>query len=165
MNQPARFFLTAALSAALTLGAALSPAVADEGYANPHGPGMMMGPGMMGQGMMDSEMMGGMMGHGMMGLDLTDDQRARAEKITYETAKKNLELMGMMLEESHRLREALAMKKPDPATVGNATIRIRDLRRQMKQLHADARKRIEAVLTKEQQERLMRRGQGGMMWH
>jgi len=171
MNQPTRFFFTAALSAVLTLGAAMTPAIADDADMCP-GMGMMrggmMGPEMMG-GMMGSGMMGGMADHGMMGgmmgLDLTDDQRAKVEKINYEIAKKHMELMAVMLEESHKLREALAMKTPNPAAVGNATIRIHDLKRQMKQLHVDTHNRIEAVLTKEQQEMFRRHGRGGMMGH
>lgn len=177
MNQPTRFFFTAVLSAVLTLGAAMTPAIADDADMCP-GMGMMrggmMGPemmdGMMGSGMMGGMagqgMMGGMMGRGMMmGLDLTDDQRAKVEKINYEIAKKHMELMAVMLEESHKLREALAMKTPNPAAVGNATIRIHDLKRQMKQLHVDTHNRIEAVLTKEQQEMFRRHGRGGMMGH
>lgn len=171
MNKPTRFFFTAALSAVLTLGAAMTPAIADDADMCP-GMGMMkggmMGPEMMG-GMMGSGMMDGMTDHGMMGgmtgLDLTDDQRAKVERIKYEMARKHMELMTMMLEESHKLREALAMNTPNPTAVGNATIRIHDLKRQMKQLHIDTHKRIEAVLTKEQQEMVRRHGRGGMMGH
>ncbi|MDD5328576.1 MAG: Spy/CpxP family protein refolding chaperone [Sulfuricella sp.] len=157
----ARIFSTVALSAALTLGAALSPAIADDD-PSPRGQGMMMG-GMGGGGMMGQEMMGGMMGPGMMGLDLTDEQRARIERITYEAHKKHLELMSAMLEESHKLQETMAAKKPDPATVGNATLRVHDLKRQTKELHADTHKRIEALLTKEQREKLEHAGHGCMM--
>lgn len=147
MKRSARFFLLVALSAALAMGT-LSPAVADPDHGD-----MMMG-----------EMMGhDMMGHDMMrGLDLTDEQRGRIDRITYEAHKKHLELMSAMLEESHRQQEALAAQKPDPAAVGSATIRMHDIKRQMTELHADTHKRIESLLTKEQQEKFRHAGHGCM---
>lgn len=150
------------------------------------GPGMMgggpgpggWGPGMMGgygarQGSMGGmgAMMGmmGIGGHGMMGmgpyymLDLTEAQRAKIGQLQDEMRKKNWEVVGRMLDEQSRLRDLYAADKRDPAAIGKQSMKIADLRRQLIEASVDAHNRIEALLTKEQKERLRRFGPGWMM--
>lgn len=131
------------------------------------GPGMMggygMGPGMMGGYGMGPGMMGGYGmgpgwgGYGPHGLpDLTADQRAKISKIQDETRRRHWELMGQMMDEQARLRDLYDAPKQDSAAVTKAYAKISDLQRQMYESSADAQKRIEAVLTKEQKEKSWR---------
>lgn len=136
------------------------------------GPGMMghgygmMGPGMMGQGMMGYGMMGpGMMrGYGPMWLpDLKEDQQKKVSAIFEELHKKRWDLMTKMQGDYAKLRELYAADKRDPAAIGNQYKKISDLRRQIVELSVDASNRMEAVLNKEQKERLRSYGPGWMM--
>ena len=143
------------------------------------GPGMMdgyggygMGPGMMGgyggYGM-GPGMMGGYggygMGPGMMygyggnfggGLDLSKDQRERIAKVQESFSAKQWGLMGQMREQQFKFRELLASGKADDAAIGKAYRQIEDLRQQMWTSGAEARKQMEAVLTKAQRDQLRR---------
>jgi Spy/CpxP family protein refolding chaperone len=124
------------------------------------GPGMMggygMGPGMMGGYGMGPGMMGGG-GMGPQGLpDLSADQRTKINKIQDETRKKHWELMGQMIEEQGKLRDLYDAPKRDSAAITNTYKKISELQRRMYESSADAHKRMEAVLTKEQQEKSWR---------
>ncbi len=131
-------------------------------------PGYGMGPkGMMG-GM---GMMGGKCPMGMMGgmgpfskLDLKDQQRSKIGKISDALRKKNLNLMGKMMDEMSKLRDLYAVDKRDPKKIGAIYGKFFELKRQMIEATIDARNRQEAVLTKEQREK-MRRSRSGMMGH
>ena len=111
------------------------------------GPGMGMGGGM-GYGM------GGGMGYGMGGghcmeqglnaLNLTAEQRDKIATIQSELSTKQFALMGSMHE--LRAKSFRSGKAPDSATYAA----MGDLRKQMFDLHASGRDRIEAVLTPEQ---------------
>jgi Spy/CpxP family protein refolding chaperone len=135
------------------------------------GPGMMggygMGPGMMGgygmgPGMMDGYgmgpcMMGGGWGMGPQGLpDLTADQRTKIGKIQDETRRKHWELMGQVMEEQARLRDLYSAPKRDSDAIASTHKKISELQRRMYESAADAHKRMESVLTKEQQEKSWR---------
>jgi len=134
------------------------------------GPGMMggygMGPGMMGGYGMGPGMMGGYgMGPGMMGgygmgprglSDLSAEQRTQITKIRDETRKKNWELMGRIIEEQNRLGDLYDAPKRDSTAISNAHKKISELQRRMYETSADAHKRMESVLTKEQQEKSWR---------
>lgn len=118
------------------------------------GPGMMggyggygMGPGMMGMG---PGMMGGYWGSG---LDLTDEQEAKINKIQDETRKTHWALMGAMMELQAKLRDLYMAPKQDSAAIDDAYKAFGMLRQQMYDASVDAQKRMEAVLTKEQQEK------------
>jgi Spy/CpxP family protein refolding chaperone len=130
------------------------------------GPGMMggyggygMGPGMMGGCGMGPSMMGGGMGPGMMGgnwgsgLDLTDDQQARVNKIQDETRKSHWALMNEMMNQQARLRDLYQAPKRDNAAIDQAYKEFGKLQQQMYDSSVGAQKRMEAVLTKEQQEK------------
>jgi len=128
----------------------------------------MMGGGMMGQGMMDDDMMGmmgGMMhGSGPIGmLDLTDDQRAKINKIQDEQRKKNWDAMGKIMDEQSKLRDLYAADKRDPKIIGAVYGTIFNLKRQMIEATIDAQNRMEALLTDQQRQELKqsRRGTGG----
>jgi len=137
------------------------------------GPGMMQGWGM-GGGMMGG-MMGGCgmgpgmmqgwgghgMGPGMMGgyaalgeLDLSDEQIAGINRIQDETRKVHWAQMGTMMEHQARLRDLSLARQPDNEAIGKAYRDLGDLQQKMIESGLDARKRIDALLTKEQKEKL-----------
>jgi len=129
------------------------------------GPGMMggyggygMGPGMMGGGYgMGPGMMGG---HGMMGpywgsgLDLSAEQQTKVNTIQDETRKSHWALMGEMMNQQARLRDLYQAPKRDEAAIDATNKEIGKLQQQMYDSSVAAQKRMEAVLTKEQQEKL-----------
>jgi len=166
MNTTRHFSRLAAYSLLVTLtgtAPALQAEQTDPPYA--YGPGMMggcgMGPGMMGGCGMGPGMKGGYgMGPGMMGdywgigLDLTDDQQAKVNKIHDETRKSNWTLMGEMMNQQARLRDLNLAPKRDSAAIDAANKEIGQLQQKMYNASVEAHKRMEAVLTKEQQEKL-----------
>ena len=124
-----------------------------------------MGPGAMGSyGMgMGPAMMGGGYGPGMMGgygrgayagLNLNAEQRKQIADIQESTSKAMWQLMGTMHEQGYALNGAA-----DDAAARKAYDAMAGTRRAMFELHLDARKKIDAVLTAEQREQL-RRGWG-----
>ena len=120
------------------------------------GPGMMggygMGPGMMGgQGMGPGMMMGPYWGSG---LDLTSEQQARVNKIQDDTRKSHWNLMGEMMDKQARLRDLNQAPKRDSAAIDAVNKDIGKLQQKMYDSSVEAHKRMEAVLTKEQQEKL-----------
>ncbi len=128
-----------------------------------YGMGMMgggygMGPGMMGgDGMGPGMGMGGGWGMGPQGLpDLTADQRAKISRIRDEARKKHWELMGQMIDEQARLRDLYDAPKRDSDAISASYKKISEMQRRMYESSADAHKRMEAVLTKEQQEKWWR---------
>jgi Spy/CpxP family protein refolding chaperone len=150
------------------------------------GPGMMgsygggygMGPGMMGgygggygmgPGMMGGYGGGYGMGPGMMGgywsngLDLTDAQQATINKIEDGSRKAQWALMGEMMDQQARLRDLYLAPKRDSAAIDAANKAMGTLHQQMYETSADAHKRMEAVLTKEQQEKLRSNCRKGWM--
>lgn len=134
------------------------------------GPGM-MGGGMMGYGMGPG---GGMMGYGMgpgmmrgygigsgMGLnawagtlDLTDVQRAKINQIQDETRKAHWTQMGNMMDQQAHLRDLYEAPKRDSAEIAKTYKTIDAIRQKMFDWSIDARKRMEAILTAQQQEKL-----------
>src|SRR5512139_1704262 len=132
------------------------------------GPGMMggyggygMGPGMMGGYGMGPGMMGGYgMGPGMMGpywgsgLDLSAEQQAKINKIQDETRKAHWALMGEMMNQQAKLRDLNLAPKRDNAAIDRGYKEFGKLQQQMYDSSVEAQKRMEAVLTKEQQEKL-----------
>ena len=135
------------------------------------GPGMMggygMGPGMMGGYGMGPGMMGGYgMGPGMMGgygyggpysggPDLTKEQAEKIDKIRDDLAKKEAPLMQQIFEERRKLQDMYS-SGADPAALDQAYRKTTDLERQVFNARADAQKRMNAVLTKQQRERMQR---------
>lgn len=141
---------------------------------NMMGGGYYMGPGMMGGYGMKPWMMDGDcgMGTGMMGgrmglfdaLDLTDEQQAKINKIQDETRKSHWSLMGEMMDQQAELRDLYSAPKQDSAAIDKAYKKLGQLQQKMYETSLEAQKRIEANLTKEQQEKIRkfsRRGWSG----
>lgn len=140
------------------------------GYGGGYGmaPGMMggggyrMGPGMMGgyggygmgPGMMGGYGMGMMGPYWGTGLDLTDEQEAKINRIQDETRQQHWELTRQMMDQQARLRDLYGAPKKDDAAIDEAYKTYGKLQQQMYDSAVDAQKRMEAVLTKEQQEKL-----------
>ncbi len=168
MNTTRRISRLAAFGLAVLLSLTASAVMAADSTAPPqYGPGMMggygghgMGPGMMGDGYGSGMMGPGMMGGGMMGpcwgseLDLTPEQQARINKIHDETRKSNWALMGEIMDQQARLRDLNLAPKRDDAAIDAAHKEFGKLRQQMYGAAMAAHQRMEAVLTKEQQEKL-----------
>jgi len=136
-----------------------------QGYGPGYGP---MGPGMMGYGAgpgMGSGMMGGMMGPGMMyggnpyaALDLSAEQRTKIANIQEGLWRKQWDLMGKMHEERYHMHQLMSGAVPDDASARKAYDAMANAHKQMFDAMLDARKQIDAVLTKEQREQLKRGG-------
>jgi Spy/CpxP family protein refolding chaperone len=148
----------------------LAVSVAQERANPPGGGGAPYG----GSGMMrgcDGDCMGaGMGGPGMMGgygdgcgldhagwdpgLKLSHDQQTRINAIVDQSHKARWLLMGKMLDEQATLRDLYASPKRDQAAIDASYATMRDLHRQMYDASTDEHKRIDALLTREQRERL-----------
>ena len=160
--------LTGILQPALAAPATQAPRNSNDcGYGL--GNGMMgdyggygMGPGMMWGYGMGPGMMGGP-GHGMMSpfgwdrgpdLKLSREQHAKINSIMDEMRKQNWALMGAMMDQHAHLRDLYASSNPDKSAIDNTYEAIGKLREQMYNSSVDAHKRMENVLTKEQQQAL-----------
>jgi len=137
-------------------------------WGNGPGPGMMgggYGAGMMGYGagpgMMHGYGMGMGMGPGAMmpggwagSLDLTDDQRTKINQIQDQARKRLWALMGSMMDQQATLRDLYQAPKRDDAAIDETHKAIGALRQKMTDASLDARKRVEAVLTRKQLDKL-----------
>jgi len=145
------------------MGPGMGPGMMGQGY----GPGMMgqgMGPGMMGYGMMGQGMGPGMMGGMMYGanpyaaLDLSAEQRAKISTIQEELWRKRWNLMGKMHEERYHMYQLMSGAVTDEAAARKAYQTMADAHKQMFEAMLAAHKQIDAVLTKEQRDKLKRGG-------
>ena len=155
-----------AVVASLGLAAAMPQASAGDPYDNPgYGPGYGMGPGYgrgygrgsgMGPGMMGGYGPGGCggYGYGWEHLKLTDEQRAKIDKILQDSAHQRWELMGKMHEQGWKMRELYASGKADDGALKQAYDTMSAMRKSMFENNLETRKKIDAVLTKEQREQL-----------
>ncbi len=131
------------------------------------GPGMMWGGGGYGPGMMGGYSTGpGMVwGYGAFNeLNLSDEQRAKIEKIFDTERNQHWAIMGKMLEEQDKLRDLYNANEPDPKKVGAAYGQIAKLRQQMLETHVQASNQAQQVLTKEQREQWQQWRRGGWGW-
>jgi Spy/CpxP family protein refolding chaperone len=141
-------------------GWALAAAVCAQPYGM--GPGMMggfgdgygMGPGMMDGCRGSGYGMGPGMARGYWGLDLSADQRRKIEQIEEETAKARWQLMGTMHQKGCHMDSMFGRGTLDEQEARKAFQTMTDAQKAMFELNIEARKRIDAVLTKEQRERL-----------
>jgi Spy/CpxP family protein refolding chaperone len=129
------------------------------------GPGTMWGGGGYGPGMMGGYggygMGPGTMGFGPLGsLDLSDEQRAKINKIMDAEQKQRWAIMGQMMEEQNKMRDLYSVDEPDPKKVGAAYGQIAKLRQQMIEADVQSSNQVRQVLTKEQREQL-RQWRGG----
>jgi Spy/CpxP family protein refolding chaperone len=163
-----RMNLRSTLGAAILIGGAVIGASAlaypEQGaYGYGMGPGMMGGYGAgygMGPGMMGGYGAGNGMGPGMMGygsradLNLTAEQRGKVAKIENDVRRKHWELMGKIQDEQAQMNERDHSDQSDDAALSKSYRNISELRHQMFDLSLSARRQIDAVLTKEQREKL-----------
>lgn len=143
---------------------------------NGAGPGMMghsgYGPSAMGYGAGPGMMRGYGMGPGVMmpsvwsQLGLTNEQRTKINQIRDETRRSHWALMGSMLDQQSKLRDLYEAPTRDSAAIDSTSKTIDGVRQKMIGSSTDARKRIEAVLTKKQLEQLRtyQRGQDELGW-
>jgi Spy/CpxP family protein refolding chaperone len=117
----------------------------------------MMG-GMMG-GMMDSPRM-----HMVMGLDLTDDQRAKINKLYDDLHHRNWETQGKIMDEAAKLRDLYEADKRDPKAISAEYQKVFDMKRQMIEAMVDTQNHVEELLTPAQLAKLkeMRHKMGEM---
>ncbi len=156
----------------LTALSLMAPAAfAQQGYYRGGGYdcGMTGGYGMMGPGMMGSMMGGYGMGPGMMGgygyggpssgIDLTKEQRDKIDRIRDDLAQKEAPLTDQIYQERRKLQE-MYYSGADPSALDQAYRKTADLERQVFDARADAQKRMDAILTKEQRDRMQRMRRG-----
>lgn len=106
-------------------------------WSQPYG----MGPGMM---------------RGYWGLDLSAEQRKKIEQIQDETAKARWQLMGTIHQKGFHMDGMFGRVEFDEQEARKAFQAMADAHKEMFELSLEARKRIDAVLTKEQREKLRR---------
>ena len=137
------------------------------GYGYGMGPGMMgpgwgggygMGPGMMGSFGPDYGMGSGtMFGYGTRSdLNLSAEQRSKIAKIQNDVRRKHWEIMGKMQDEQALMNEQYYSDQRDDAALSKSYRKMSELRQQMFDLSLSAQKQIDAVLTKEQRDKLRR---------
>ena len=152
------------------IGAAVSLALAGAVLAQPFGmgPGMMggygggygMGPGMMGgygggHGM-GPGMMGDYASNAYAGLDLTAEQRKKIADIQEGTSKAMWQLMGTMHEQGYHMQGMFGPGSVDEQAARQSFQTMTETQKAMFEMRLEARKRIDAVLTAEQREKLRR---------
>lgn len=152
-----------ALFGASQVGHAAPPA---GGYGPGYGPcGGGMGPGMMGgyggyggYGGMGPGMMGGYGRYGGYGwgseLGLSQEQLAKINRIHDDTRRAHWALMGQIMDQQAKLRDLYEAPKRDNAAIEKAEKDFLQLRQQMYDASIAAHRQIEAVLTKEQRDKL-----------
>jgi len=149
-------FLMAGLAAAQPYG--MGPGMMG-GYGYGPSAGYGMGPGMMaapgGYGMGPGMMGGGFRGEAYAGLDLTAEQRQKIAAIEQATAKAQWQLMGTMHQQGHHM---YGMSGPgiDEADARKAFQTMTETQKAMFETQLEARKKVDAVLTKEQRDQLRR---------
>jgi Spy/CpxP family protein refolding chaperone len=140
------------------LVAAACVAASGAALAQGYGPGMMegYGPGMGGQGMGPGMMLGYSRG-AYAGIDLTAEQRKKIAEIEKQTSEAQWKLMGSMHQQGFQMHESMGPGAVDEATARKTFEAMSATRKAMFELTLDARKRMDAVLTKEQRDRLQKR--------
>jgi Spy/CpxP family protein refolding chaperone len=125
------------------------------GYGGGYGPGYGRGYGT-GPGMMGGYGPGGCGGYGggWGALKLSDEQRTKIDKILEDSARQRWELMGKMHEQGWKMRDLYASGKADDAALKQAYDTMSAMRKSMFENNLETRRKIDAVLTKEQREQL-----------
>jgi len=139
-------------------GYGMGPGMMGPGYGYGSGYGYGMGPGMMGSFGPDYGMGSGtMFGFGTRSdLNLSAEQRSKIAKIQNDVRRKHWEIMGKMQDEQALMNEQYYSDQPDDTALSNSYRKMSELRQQMFDLSLSAQKQIDAVLTKEQRDKLRR---------
>jgi Spy/CpxP family protein refolding chaperone len=128
-----------------------NPVVGGWGYGHGmmfgHGGGMMGGYG--DDMMMESPRMGVVRT-----LNLSDDQRAAINKLTDELQHRNWGLLGLIRDETAKLRDLYEADRRDPAAIGAEYQKIFDLKRQIIESILVTQNKVEDLLTPEQLKQL-----------
>lgn len=148
--------------AALALALAASLSMIAPAVSQPYGPGMMRGdgggwgPGMMGGygGGMGPGMMWGYGGDAYAGLDLSADQRKKIAEIREQTRKSMWQLMGTMHEQGYHMHDLVRPGPFDEQAARKAYDSMAATQKSMFDLQLDAHRKIDAVLTPEQRDKL-----------
>lgn len=107
-----------------------------------YGQGYGMGPGMMGSYANRSD------------LNLSAEQRSKIAKIQNDVRRKHWEIMGKMQDEQALMNEQYYSEQRDDAALSKSYRNMSELRHQMFDLSLSAQKQIDAVLTKEQRDKM-----------
>lgn len=122
-----------------------------------YGGGYGMGQGMMGGGYgMGSGMMSGYTNGAYAGLDLTPEQQKAMATIQEEASKVMWQHMGTMHGQEYRMQGMYGSGPVDEAAARKSFQTMADTQKAMFELQLDARKKVDAVLTKDQREKLSR---------
>jgi Spy/CpxP family protein refolding chaperone len=105
-------------------------------------------------------MMGGRMGL-YDALDLSDEQQTKINKIQDETRKSHWSIMGEMMDQQAELRDLYSAPKQDSAAIDETYKKLGQLQQKMYESSVEAQKRIETILSKEQQEKLRKYSRRG----
>ena len=128
------------------------------GYGMGYGMGPGMGPGM-GYGTGPGTMWGNA-GNAYAGLDLTAEQRKQIADIEQEASRAVWQQMGAMHEQGYRMNGMFGPGPLDEDAARKSFQAMSDARKAMFETQLQARKKIDALLTGEQRERLRRSGVG-----
>ena len=112
---------------------------------------------------MAGKMQGGMMMHGggmqehfdfmAKALDLTDDQKAAAQKLVADLESQSKPLMDQHHQEMDAVHSLLETANPDPTEVGRRVIAAHATMGKLQALHEDFMTKVSAILTPEQLEK------------
>jgi Spy/CpxP family protein refolding chaperone len=133
-------------------GVTISVALAGLAIAQPYG----MGLGMMGGYGMGPGMMGGHANDAYAGLDLTAAQQKTIAGIQEQASKSMWQLMGTMHGQGYHMQGMFGPGPLDEVAAQKAFQSMADSQKAMFEQQLDARKKIDAVLTKEQRDKLSR---------
>ena len=123
-------------------------AVTKDGCTAEHAMGDHHGYGMMGEQSPDMMMEPNM--HLLGTLSLNKEQLSKINKLSDELKHSNWATLGLINDETAKLRDLYEADKRDPATIGKEYQKIFDLKRQMIEAYLDTQNRIEEILTSEQ---------------
>jgi Spy/CpxP family protein refolding chaperone len=87
-------------------------------------------------------------------LDLTPDQQEKIAKVQEDMRRSNWDTIGQLHAEQFKLRGLYLADKPDPDAIADQQKKVDELHRSMIKAQVETGNRIEALLTKEQRERL-----------
>jgi Spy/CpxP family protein refolding chaperone len=116
------------------------------GCSDTHGMGH--GYGMMGEQGADMMMEPNM--HLLGALSLSKDQQAKINQLSDELKHNNWTTLGLINDETAKLRDLYEADKRDPAAIGKEYQKVFDLKRQMIEAYLNSQNRIEEILTPEQ---------------
>ena len=159
-----KIFMVGAVAAVALTGTAMAqPQGMGPGMMGGHGGGYGMGQGMMGGGYamgsgMGSSMMFGCTNDAYAGLELTPEQQKTIAGIHEQTSKTMWQHMGTMHGQGNHMQGMFGSGPVDEAAARKSFQTMSETQKAMFELQLDTRKKIDAILTKDQREKLIRYG-------